>query len=129
MEKDKRRKDRRVISYYLPILEAGSQKPIGIMMDISPRGLRIDCRTLIPEGQVNHMRINLAPEMTPKTSLEFFGRAKWCRPDNYDPSLYNAGFEVFDISPVDALLYNRISIQYGLSPDNGETSSADYLWK
>jgi hypothetical protein len=129
MANDKRRKDRKSVSYYLPIFEKGSTKPYGILTDVSQKGFCVDARTAVPEGTVIHFRINLETDVAPKPNVEFVGRARWCRPDSYDPSTYNAGFEIIDISLIDSQVYERVINLYGTKRNMVGSNDLDYLWK
>ena len=113
MVKEQRKLNRRSFSYYMPVKDAESARQVGIMTDISLRGFKLDCRQPVPSGQVRRFRLDLTAEVAPRAFLEFAGRSKWCHPDYIEPSTYNVGFEIVDITPDDARSYQRVFEIYG----------------
>jgi hypothetical protein len=114
MDNDLRKADRKILSYYLPVLDAVSIKTLGIMTDISKGGFRVDSQEPIPAGQVNYLRLDVSIDIAAQAYLMFTSRSKWCHPDYINPSIYNVGFEIIDIEHEDALIYQRVSEKYGL---------------
>ena len=81
-------------------------------MDITHRGVRIVSQEPISEGQAIRLRLELTSELAEKAFLEFPTRTKWCLPD-LEPSLYNIGFEILELSPEDTLILQKIINTYG----------------
>ena len=129
MISEQRRRTRRNLSYYMPVLDAKTKKPRGIMTNISMGGFRLDSREPIPPGQFGRFRLNLTNDIAPNASLEFAGRSKWCRPDTYEPSTFNVGFEIVNISPDDVFIYRRVFEKCGTYTSGVEINKGDYLWK
>jgi hypothetical protein len=127
---DERRKiDRRTFSYYIPVTDAVSEERVGIMMDISLGGFRIDSKEPIPGGKINRLRLNLSEDIASQPFLKFAGRSIWCHPDYIDPSIYNVGFEIISLSPSDTLIYKRLFEKYGSQSDGIGKNNYDFLWK
>ena len=124
-----RKMERRNSSYYIPVADADSSKQIGIITDISLRGFKLDSQKPIPNGQVSHFRLGLTTEIAPRAFLEFSGRSRWCRPDDIEPSIYNVGFEIFNMPPGDALVYQRVFEKYGSPTIAIGNNNGNYLWK
>ena len=112
---ERRKFERRNLSYYLPILDNDSQQVIGHLVDISPIGLMIDCKRNIPSGQNFNLRLDLMENVAGKAFIEFVARCRWCRSDNIQPFLYNAGFEIVTISADTLEIVKKIAEKYGAS--------------
>ncbi len=110
---ERRRYKRRNLSYYLPIVDNETQQVLGHLVDISLVGIMIDCKRNIPSGQNFNVRLDLMENMGEKPSVEFVAQCKWCRSDKIQPYLYNAGFEITDISEVDLEIIKMIAEKYG----------------
>jgi hypothetical protein len=50
--------------------------------------------------------------MADKNFLVFMAQSKWCGTDKADPFIQNIGFEIVNITPQDAAIYNRIIERY-----------------
>ena len=129
MIKERRTMDRRNLLYYLQVTDATSTERVGIMVDISPGGFKLDSREPIPNGSINRLRVNITNDVASQASLVFAGRSKWCRPDHIEPSIYNVGFEVINLSPMDALIYQRVFEKYGSQTNAIGNNKDNYLWK
>jgi len=110
---ERRRLNRRNISYYLPVMDDNTKQVLGHLIDISPTGLSMDSKTLFPTGQRYSLRLDLMEDIAGKAILEFVAMSKWCRPDPIQPYLYNAGFQIINIAPDDIEVIKRISEKYG----------------
>jgi hypothetical protein len=110
---DRRKFQRRNLSYYLPILDNNTQQVIGHLVDISPIGIMIDCKRNIPSGQNFNLRLDLMENIAGKSFVQFGARCKWCRSDKIQPYLYNAGFEIVTIAPDDIKIIKNIAEKYG----------------
>ena len=129
MVNEQRKMVRRNLYYYLPVLDEETAKRAGAIVDISPGGFKLDSLLPIAKGQVQHYRLFLTSEIASKPSLVLAGRSKWCAPDYIDPSTYNIGFEIVDLSPENAHVLDRVYEQYveknGSQPNNGYS----YPWR
>jgi hypothetical protein len=127
---EKRRKVRRKVSYYIPVAEAGTSRLLGVLMDISPGGFRIDSREQVPSGNVNNFYIDLPNDIAPRPDRMFTGRSRWCRHDQIDPSIYYVGYEFVNVSDGNAAFFQRLYEKYGSqSADSRRNTDDDYLWK
>lgn len=112
---ERRRYKRKNLSYYLPIIDNDTEQVLGHLVDISPVGIMIDCKHNIPSGQSFNLRLDLMENMSDRASIEFAAQCKWCRFDKIQPYLYNAGFEIKDISEADLEVVKAIAEKYGTS--------------
>ena len=127
---EKRRKARRTVTYYIPVAEAGTSRMLGVLMDISPGGCKIESREQIPRGNANNFYIELPNDFAPRSDRLFAGRSKWCRHDQFDPSIYYVGYEFINISEGNAAFFQRIYEKYGSQPSESRRNNEDdYLWK
>jgi hypothetical protein len=130
MANEKRRIERRNISYYIPVSEFGTTRTLGVILDISLGGFKIDSREQVPSGRIKNFYIDLPNDVAPQFARTFTGRSIWCRPDHIDPTSYNVGYEFVNISQANELVVQHIFENYGLKPgDSKRSNNNDYLWK
>jgi hypothetical protein len=110
--KDKRKIDRRFLLYYMRVYDANTQKQIGNLVDITPRGIMVGSEHPLPEGQTTRLRVEVTDEVTDKPFLEFSAHSKWCEPDVI-PNMFNTGFEILDLTPEDSKIIDHIIEEFG----------------
>jgi hypothetical protein len=120
---------RRELSYYLIVTEAESTNRIGIIVDISPQGFRLESQKPIPPGQIRRFRIDLSTGNGTLKSLMFVGRGKWYQPDYIDPTIYIVGFELTDMPPEDVRSYQRVFEEYSKQPEISGYNRNLYPWR
>jgi hypothetical protein len=94
------------------VLDATTQETIGHLVDITPKGLLIDCQKPLPLEKDYRLRLETMPDVADKTYIIFTARTKWCLPDVIEPYLYDIGFSIVDIAPHDAEIVQRIAEKY-----------------
>jgi hypothetical protein len=109
---EQRKRKRRIFSYYMRVTDSVTQKPIGHLSDISAMGFKLDSGQSLPIGEHYNLRIDLPSEVANKNFLVFMAQSKWCGTDKTDPFIQNIGFEIVNITPQDAVIYNRIIERY-----------------
>jgi hypothetical protein len=109
---EQRKRKRRNFSYYMRVTDSVTQKPIGHLSDISTIGFKLDSAQPLPIGEHYNLRLDLPNEVADKNFLVFMAQSKWCSPDKADPFTQNVGFEIVNITPQDAVIYNRIIEKY-----------------
>ena len=129
MVKEQRKMDRRNFSYYMPVTDAETAKQVGILTDISLIGFKLDSQQPIPNGQVNHIRLNLTYDLAPQAALVLYGRSKWCHPDYVEPSIFNVGFEIVNIAQDEKVILQRVFERYGTQNNGVGYNNGNYLWK
>jgi hypothetical protein len=110
---ERRKMNRRQISYYLPVMDSVTKQVIGHLMNLSPIGLMMDSQVSIPSKMKFSLHMDLMEEIAGQASLEFVATSIWCLPDSIQPFLYNAGFSITDISPADLEVVKQIAEKYG----------------
>ncbi len=111
--KEKRNLKRKAFSYYMQVVDENTEKPLGYLADISPRGFRLDCRQQVPIDQNFSLRFDLTDEVASKGFMVVVARSRWCRLDELDPFVYNVGFQLVSIDPGDFAIFRRIVEKYG----------------
>jgi hypothetical protein len=48
-----------------------------------------------------------------KSYILLKARSMWCRQDQFDPNMFNIGFKIVDITPVDREVFLRMFEEYG----------------
>ena len=109
---EQRKRKRRNFSYYMRVTDSVTQKPIGHLSDISAIGFKLDSAQPLPVGEHYNLRLDLPNEVADKNFLVFMAKSKWCSTDKADPFTQNVGFEIINITPQDAAIYNRIIERY-----------------
>ena len=110
---ERRKQNRRNVSYYLPVKDNNTKQIIGHLMDISPTGLMMDSKIPIPTHLKYSLRLDLMEEIAGKATLEFEAITKWCRPDPIQPYLYVAGFQIMNINLDEIEVIKLIAEKYG----------------
>ena len=129
MTKPERRKvSRRIFSYYMRMMDDKTGALIGHLTDISTGGFKVDSQKPIEANQEFNFRIELPNEVANKTFMVFSARSRWCAHDIIDPTSYNVGFQIINITPGDFEIFARMFEKYG-TQGNVNRSSTDYLWK
>jgi len=113
ISKERRKLNRRNVSYYLPVMDDNTKRVIGHIMDISPTGLMMDSKVPVPTNQKYSLRLDLMEDIAGKATLAFEAMSKWCRPDPIQPYMYIAGFQIINIAPDDIEVMKRIAEKYG----------------
>ncbi len=111
--RERRKFERRTLSYYLPIRDSETELLIGHLVDVSPIGMMIDCKKNLPTNQNYNLRLEFMDNEDGKDQIEFVARCRWCRSDQIQPYLYNAGFEIVTISDEDLQTIKNIAEKYG----------------
>lgn len=126
---DKRKINRRDFSYYMQVTNETTKELLGYLSDISTGGFKLDSPKKIAPGQDFRLHIELTPDIAEKNSMVFIARSKWCQPDHIDPTSFNIGFEIINMSPSDMAIFQRMFDKYGTENKTRNRSSDDYLWR
>ena len=110
---ERRRMNRRNISYYLPVMDNNTLQVIGHLVDISPVGIMMDTKIPITINHKYSFHLDFMEPIAGKSSLDFGASSKWCRQDAIQPDLYNAGFELADIAVEDIEVFKLVAEKYG----------------
>jgi len=126
---EKRKLDRRTFSYYMRVLDAHTEKLVGHLVDISADGFKVDSQLGIPLNVDFMLRMDIPAEISNTKFITFAARSKWCKPDRFDPTSYNVGFQIMAIHPGARDIFIRMFEKYGTQADSSNRSSDDFLWR
>ncbi len=127
---ERRHLDRRQFSYYMRVTDESTGQLLGHLTDISTGGFKLDCQKAIPLNARYVMRIDLNPEIADKQFMIFSAISRWCQPDRFDPTSFNVGFQILEMTPGDMDIFVRMFEVYGTSQDSqSKKSKFDYLWR
>jgi hypothetical protein len=126
---EKRKVGRRDFTYYMQVTNDVTKELIGYLSDISTGGFKLDSQKQITPGQDFRMRIELTPEIADKNVMVFIARSKWCHHDYIDPNSFNVGIEIINMSPSDAVIFQRMFDKYGTESRKQSKGSNDYFWR
>ena len=130
MSDEKRQKSRRNFSYYMRVLDDASGKVIGHLSDISTGGFKLDSKYAVPLNVDLRLRIDQTNEISNKSFVAFTARARWCKPDREDPSMYNVGFQLIEVSAEDYDIFVKMFNTYGKKvAAEDDVDSLDYLFQ
>jgi hypothetical protein len=102
LSQERRKFGRRNLTCFMMATEPGSQ------------GFLLGSPIPLPPGYEIVLEVDAAPDRSYPTPLCFTARAKWCRSDSFEPSLYNIGFEITDIAPNDEDILRETTERYTL---------------
>src|SRR5512140_2284145 len=124
---ERRKRERRTFSHYMRLMNENTGELVGHLVNISPEGFRLESLRAIPLNTDYPLRVELPADITDKPYMVFVARSKWCHPDRIDPTLFDAGFQIVDMTPGDHQIFKMIFERYG-SLGNLNDNSMDYLW-
>jgi len=111
-QQDRRSITRIKISYYVPIVNAESYEKLGILAEITTKGLLVDSQKLLPIDHQFKLRLDLTDENFDQPFINFIAQVKWVRPDRFDPGYYNIGFEMVNLSQTDKRIIQKLMADY-----------------
>lgn len=127
---ERRKVNRRDFSYYMRLMNERTGELVGHLADISTGGFRLESRKPIIPNLDFLLRMDLTNAVSNKDYLVFSARSKWCERHHVDPTLYNVGFQITEISPADLEVFTRIFEKYGVpAVDSRRKDNTDYLWR
>jgi hypothetical protein len=95
------------------VMEADTQKTIGHLVDITPKGLMLDTQFPIPLGKEYRLRIETTGDIAKQDFIEFKARSVWRQPDAVETYLFDVGYEITSINVRDAEIIQNIVDKYG----------------
>ncbi|MDP1547126.1 MAG: PilZ domain-containing protein [Anaerolineales bacterium] len=125
---ERRKLARRNFTYYMRVLEDASGTLIGQMLDISTGGFKLESSQPLPVGVTYKLRIDQTAEISSKSYISFSARTTWCQHDMYDPSIYNVGFQLLNMTPSDYDVFVKMFNTYGAQRQAHHKGNSDYIW-
>jgi hypothetical protein len=127
-DSNRRTLDRRNFTYYMRVMDEGSGLLVGQILDISTGGFKLESGKPLPVGIIFSFRIDQTGEISPKSYISFTARSRWCQRDPYDPTIYNVGFQLLNMTPSDYDVFVKMFNVYGAQRQAHHKSNSDYIW-
>jgi len=128
MSQERRKLSRKLFSYYMQVLDEYSGELIGQLADISTGGFKLESSQRLPANTTYTLRIEQTREISPKSHITFSARTRWCQRDPYDPTIYNVGFQILDMTPADYEIFVAMFNAYGVQKQAHHKTNSDYIW-
>ena len=125
---EKRQLTRREFSLYMSVIDEHNGKILGTLSDISTGGFKLESKRPIPVNINIRLRIEHTNEISSKDHIIFTARARWCECDQFDSSIYNAGFQIVDMTPSDYDIFVQMFNSYGSKTNHSSSGNSDYFW-
>jgi hypothetical protein len=113
MVAERRKLSRRNFSYYMRVMDEATGKLVGHLSDISTNGFKLDTPKPVPLKVDFKLRIDQTGEISNKSFMSFSARALWCQLDQFNPNLYNVGFQIVSMTPSDYDIFLKMFNTYG----------------
>lgn len=128
MVANKRKLARKNFSYYMRVMNEHTGDLVGQLGDISSGGFKLESSTPIAVGQSFDLRIDQTGEISQKSYITFSARTRWCQKDPYDPTIYNVGFQIIDMTPADFDIFVQMFNTYGVQKKIHHKTNTEYIW-
>lgn len=128
MASERRKISRRNFSYYMRVLDKHTGELIGQIADISTGGFKLESSQPIPLGMTMDLCIDQVGQISPRSYITFTARTRWCDRDPYDPTIYNVGFQLIDMTPADYDVFVTMFNSYGVQKQAHHKTNTDYIW-
>lgn len=128
MASEKRKLPRRNFSYYMRVLKKDSGELIGQITDISTGGFKLESSKPLSINIDMELCIDQVNQISHKSFITFTARARWCDRDPYDPTIYNVGFQLLDMTPADYDIFVKMFNAYGEQKQSHHKTNSDYIW-
>lgn len=128
MGAEKRKLIRKNFSYYMRVMNESTGDLVGQLGDISSGGFKLESSKPIPLGEVFYLRIDQTGEISHKSYITFKARTRWCQKDPYDPTIYNVGFQIVEMTPADFDIFVTMFNTYGVQQKAHHKTNSEYIW-
>ncbi|HMV28574.1 MAG TPA: PilZ domain-containing protein [Anaerolineales bacterium] len=128
MANEKRKLPRRNFSYYMRVLKKDTGELIGQIIDISTGGFKLESSKPLPSNVQMELCIDQVNQISPRSYIVFSARTRWCDRDPYDPTIYNVGFQLVDMTPADYDVFVTMFNTYGEKKQAHHKTNTDYIW-
>ncbi len=128
MANEKRQLPRRNFSYYMRVLKKDTGELIGQIIDISTGGFKLESSKPLPSNVQMELCIDQVNQISPRSYIVFSARTRWCDRDPYDPTIYNVGFQLVDMTPADYDVFVTMFNTYGEKKQAHHKTNTDYIW-
>ena len=128
MVPEKRKLARKNFTYYMRVLDRNTGKLIGQIIDISTGGFKLESAKPLPVNTEMSLCIDQVGQISNKSVIYFLACARWCDKDMYDPTIYNVGFQLLDMSPAAYDVFVKMFNMYGEKKASHHKANSDYIW-
>lgn len=128
MGAERRKLDRKNFSYYMRVMNESTGDLVGQLGDISSGGFKLESSKPIPLGEVFFLRIDQTGEISQKSFITFKARTRWCQKDPYDPTIFNVGFQIVEMTPADYDIFVTMFNTYGVQQKIHHKTNTEYIW-
>lgn len=125
---ENRKLERKNFTYYMRVMDEASGTLVGQILDISTGGFKLESNKPLPVGTLFSLRIDQMGEISPKSYISFTARSRWCQRDPFDPTIYNVGFQLMNMTPSDYDVFVKMFNAYGAQRQAHHRSNSDYIW-
>ena len=101
------------MGFFGRVIDRKSAQLIGNVADITKDGMMIISGQPLAVDQGFELRLDLSKDIFGVDHIDLDGRSIWCNPD-IDPSLYNTGFKLENVSEADSKIIEQIIDLYGI---------------
>ena len=110
---EQRKLNRRHIMFYSRVFDRKTGEFLGYIGNMTIGGAMVISDKPLEIDKVFSLRIDLPEDMYKKPVLNLEARSIWCQPD-VDPTFYNTGFQLLNLTPDDAAIIGRIIDDFDL---------------
>lgn len=128
MGAERRKIARKNFSYYMRVMNEHTGELLGQLSDISSGGFKLESNKPIGLGENFVLRIDQTGEISSKGFITFAARARWCQKDPYDPTVYNVGFQITEMTPADFDIFVTMFNTYGVQKKIHHKTNTEYMW-
>jgi len=110
------------------VLDKNTGELIGQLSDISTGGFKLESSRPIAVGLTMELCIDQVSELSGRSFITFSARTRWCERDPYDPTIYNVGIQLLDMTPADYDIFVKMFNSYGEQKQSHHKTNSDYIW-
>lgn len=105
--------NRHHLIYYLRVYDNTSNRVLGHVVDISPRGVMLITEEQLVPGKEYRLRMRFPGMSSSRDELIFEALCRWCRPDE-NPAFYLTGLQLQNLPPEEANFIQGMISELGL---------------
>ena len=128
MGSERRKLTRKNFSYYMRVMNERTGDLVGQLSDISSGGFKLESSKPLALGEDYFLRIDQTGEISQKSYITFTARTRWCQKDPYDPTIYNVGFQILEMTPADYDIFVTMFNTYGVQQKIHHKTNSEYIW-
>ena len=113
---ERRKLKRRHVIFYSRVFDLHTGQLMGHLMDITSEGMRLISDEPTEVNQTFLLRIDLPEDIMAKPYVKFEARSLWCKQD-INPSFYNTGYQIFNMSAEDVALIDNMIEEVGFGDE------------